>query len=336
MMCSLTQCTGARVAAMRAKQTGLTIVELMVSMTLGLLVVMAATALLLSTKSGYITQDEIARLQDTGRYAIENVARAVRQAAYENWDKDDAPVVATATFSANVAGLDAHGLKESSTGIDSPVSASVNGSDILALRYFGAGAGSGGDGSILNCAGFGVGAAATRESADQSRGWSIFYVGVTSGEPELRCKYHGKTSWSSDAIARGVESFQVLYGIDTDGDGLANQYVTASAINTLDDALILVGADTNAKSIDKNRKTNWKKIVVIKIALLVRGSQNARTDALATQYDLFGKAYSDANAAHDRGTRIKESDLPAAVRNRLRKVFSVTIQLRNQAAGGTT
>src|SRR5438034_11325590 len=109
----LTQRTGARVATMRARQTGLTIVELMVSMTLGLLVVMAATALLLSTKSGYITQDEAARLQDTGRYALENIARAVRQAAYENWDKDDAPVVATSTLSANVAGLDAHGLKES-------------------------------------------------------------------------------------------------------------------------------------------------------------------------------------------------------------------------------
>ena len=315
------------------RQAGVTLVELMVSLTLGLLVLLVATALLLSSKAGYTTQDEATRLHETGAYSTEIIARALRQAAYENWDKDMAPVLTTPTMSANVAGLDARSLKESPAGISSPVMNAVNGSDVLAVRFFGSGTGVNGDGSIINCAGFGVAAPGSQASAEQDRGWSIFYVAMSDGEPELYCKYFGKTSWATAAIARGVESFQVLYGIDTDGDGAPNQFLTAVAINALDDALALSGADAAAKAADKNRKTNWKKVAVVKVALLVRGSQNARSDALTTQYDLFGKDYGDTNGATDSGTRIKESTLASVARNRLRKVFTLTIQLRNQTAG---
>ena len=49
------------------------------------------------------------------------------------------------------------------------------------------------------------------------RGWSIFYVAANGdGEAELRCKYRGASGWGADAIVRGVDSFQVLYGVDTD------------------------------------------------------------------------------------------------------------------------
>ncbi len=315
-------------------QAGLTIVELMVSIALGLLVILLAIALLLSSKSGYVAQDEGTRIQDTGRYAIESISRAARQAAYENWDKEEAPIVNGATISANIAGLDGQRLKENSPGIASPAGPSVNGSDVLAVRFFGVGAGVNGDGTVLNCAGFGVGAPHSKETADEDRGWSIFYVAPdSSGEPELRCKYQGKSGWTSDALARGVESFQVLYGVDADADGLPNQFLTASAVQALDDALIPVGDTAAARARDKNKKTYWKKVVVLKIALLVRGSQKARTDALTMEYDLFGKGYSDTNAAADPGTSIKEAELPPAMRNRLRKVFTITVQLRNQVAG---
>jgi len=69
---------------------------------------------------------------------------------------------------------------------------------------------------------------------------------------------------------------------------------------------------------------------------LVRGSQSARDDAMNAQYDLFGPDYGAANASKDLGTRIVERDLPAAVRNRLRKVFTLTIQLRNKSQGSQT
>lgn len=316
-------------------EAGLTLVELMISITLGLFVVMAATALLLSTKSGYVAQDDDAHIQDTGRYALENIARSVRQAAYENWDASEAPVLADATVSANIAGLDSRSLKNNTYGIEFPVSKSVNGSDVLAVRFFGAGSGDDGDGTMLNCAGFGVAAALSKDAAEEGRGWSIFYVAESAtGEPELYCKYQGKKDWTSAAIARGVESFQVLYGLDTDGDAMPNRLVTATAINALDDALVLEGATAEEKARDKNRKTHWKKAVVIRIALLVRGSGRTRVDTLATEYDLFGKEYADTFAAADPGVRIREEDLPESVRNRARRVFALTIQLRNQSGGG--
>ncbi|OGB26483.1 MAG: pilus assembly protein PilW [Burkholderiales bacterium RIFCSPLOWO2_02_FULL_57_36] len=315
-------------------ESGLTIVELMVAMTVGMLVVLAATSLFLSTKTGYIFQDEGARLQETGRYAIESITRAVRQAGHENWGNDAAAFLSTPEISANIAGLDASSLKESDPGIDAPLSKSINGSDVLAVRFIGSGTGTGGDGTLLNCAGFGV---AQPINLEIDRGWSIFYVAADkSGEPELRCKYFGKTSWNTEAIARGIESFQVLYGIDTDADGLSNQFLTASAINKLDTLLLLEGPNASSRNIDKNRKTHWKKVVALKIAILVRSGQVARADPQAREYDLFGKDYADMNAAIDVGTRVKEAGMSAANRNRHRKIFVSTIQLRNHAAGSGT
>jgi type IV pilus assembly protein PilW len=112
----------------------------------------------------------------------------------------------------------------------------------------------------------------------------------------------------------------VLYGVDTDNDGLANRFLNATAIDKLD-------KDSGTGS---NSLTNWKKVVVIKLALLLRGSQNARADAPTAAYDLFGKDYADKYAATDTGTRIKEAGLPSAERNRVRKLFTASIQLRNQ------
>lgn len=328
--------------ALRARfnEAGLTLVELMISLTLGLLVVAAAMALLLSTKSGYATQDEEAVLQDTGRYALENIARSVRQTAYENWDSIEAPVVSKADISTSINGLDAFSLKATSIGMQTPIPTSINGSDVLAVRFFGSGPQPMGDGTIANCAGFSVPAAVSQSSAEDDRGWSIYYVAESvSGEPELYCKYLGDKddkSWNAQAIARGVESFQVLYGLDTDDDGLANQLLTATDINALDDTLVLEGASAEAQQRDKNCKTYWKKVVLVKVALLLRGERSTRGDAQKVQYDLFGKDYAASHGTEDAGTTINEIKLDNAVRNRMRRVFATTIQLRNRSSGSAT
>jgi type IV pilus assembly protein PilW len=317
---------------MKSRQGGLTIVELMVSLGLGLLVAAAAMALLLSSKASYVVHDEAALLQETGRYATEVMARGLRQAGYENWGRDASAILNTPEVSASIAGLDARSLKETETGIDFPLMKSINGSDVLAIRFIGTGARPNGDGMTLNCGGFGV---AEPMDLEVDRGWNIFYVAADkSGEPELRCKYFGKTAWTSEAIARGVESLQVLYGIDTDADGMPNQFLKAATIHDLDQALVLVGNNAFERNIDRNRKTHWKKVVVVKLAFLVRGSQDAYMGTLASQYDLFGSHYADLNGAHDIGTRIKVESLPSSTRKRLRKVFSLTVQLRTHVAGG--
>jgi hypothetical protein len=68
------------------------------------------------------------------------------------------------------------------------------------------------------------------------------------------------------------------------------------------------------------------------MALLVRGAQNAPSDASTVEYDLFGKDYADVHASTDIGTRIKAAALP----KRVRRLFTAVIQLRNQSSGSAT
>ncbi len=325
-----------RCALPQKNQRGLTIIELMVSLALGLLVVLAATALLLSTKSAYSMEDDLTHINDTGRFVTETVTRSVRQSGYRNWDADDGPMPTSADVAASIRGLDARSLKANTNDLDVPLSSAVHGSDVLAVRFFGSGSGKG-DGTTVNCAGFSVGAPASGTTTEDLRGWSIFYVGAdASGEPELRCKYEGNSGWTADAIARGVESFQVLYGIDTDGDGIPNQLVNASAIDAMDDAQDAIKSSGATSALATKQPSNWSKVALVKVALLVRGAQNVRGDALTGRYDLFGSAYSDAQAARDPGTTIKDGELSTAVRGRLRKVFSFSIPVRQSNTGGAS
>lgn len=317
----------------RRRHAGLTLVELMVSISLSLVVVLAATLLLLSSKSAYLTNDDAVVIQESGRHALEIIARALRQSGYQDWDGGGVVRQAGAKESASLTGVDARSLKSTGTAMDAPVSKSVNGSDVLGIRYHGAGFGDQGDETMLNCAGFGVPSSLEGVSGGE-RGWSIFFVAEdAAGEPELRCKYKGKNSWTAVAIARGVESFQILYGLDSDGDGVANAFLNAKHIDTLDESLLLTGASSAEQAADKNRKTHWKKIVAIKVAILMRGENPVRSDVLTKTFDLFGKDYADAIGDTDPGTRITEKTLPAKSRNRMRKIFVATIQLRNQDMG---
>jgi type IV pilus assembly protein PilW len=200
----------------------------------------------------------------------------------------------------------------------------VGGSDVLAVRFSGAGAAPGGDGSMTSCAGFGVGA--------QEDGWSIFYVARNAaGEGELRCKYRGKTSWGADAVIGGVDTFQVLYGLDTDlpPDGVANQYVSAAVLDQLDDALVLDAATPEARERERLRRTHWKRIASIRIGLVVHGDRPARTGEEPMVFDLFGRAYSDSFGGTDRGVRLAEAPMPEQLRRRERKMFASSVLLRN-------
>ena len=313
---------------------GMSLLELLVALSLGALLMLAASTVLLATSGSYGEQSASARLDDNGRYALDTIARAVRQTAYVNWDSSAAPVAHAAYDSASIAGLDARSLGKNSEGISGALPDAVQGSDVLALRYYGVGKEEGGDGSVLNCAGFAVGAAQT----EAQRGWSIFYVAQgADGEGELRCKYRGANGWGADAIIRGVDSFQVLYGLDTDTppDGVANRYVNASALDAYDAALVLVGADAAARQRDLHRRTHWKRVASVRVALLLHG-EAGQVDKMAelgpAQFDLFGKAYAEAHGAGDTGVRIARAALPAATRSRLRQLVQTSIMLRNGPA----
>lgn len=315
-------------------QGGLTLVELMISLAIAMFIVLAGTALLVSAKSSYLAQTENVQIQETGRFALEVIARAIRQAAYANLDPVEGAVASVDATGAAIIGMDAKSLRSRSPEITSPLGKSINGSDVLAIRYFGAGEGRDGDGSILNCAGFGVGAPSKKRATDSDRDWSIFYVAEdSSGEPELYCKYFGNESWASQSIARGVESFQVLYGLDTDGDGIPNRFLNATEVEVQRNAGGVVNPGATGHTSNSAPGSPWENVVAVKIALLIRGSRALADNRAPSEYALFGEGYSSASAASDIGVAIREADMPNEIRKRERKVFNSIVQLRSRTRG---
>lgn len=293
-------------------QRGATMAELLVAMAIGLAVLLAAGTLLVSANAAYVAQVNAAAVDDSGRYALEIVGRALRQAAYVDWEHTDVAGGVDDAVPARLAGLDGATLGKASAGIANPLPGAVNGSDVLAVRFAGAD-----DGSTNSCAGFPV--------AANQEGWSIFYVARNAqGEAELRCKYRGAGGWNADAVVAGVDSFQLLYGIDTDAvpDGVANRYVNASTIAALDDAIVPAGASAAERERDRLRRTWWKRIVSVKVALLLHGAQEPSGYPGGRVFALFGAAYD----APDTGTRLREADLAAGARaGRYRRLFAATV-----------
>lgn len=65
-----------------AKQRGVTLIELLVSMLIGLFLIAGVVQSVVSAKHSYLHQDEFARMQENGRYALEYLTSEVRMAGY--------------------------------------------------------------------------------------------------------------------------------------------------------------------------------------------------------------------------------------------------------------
>lgn len=64
------------------KQRGLSLIELMIAMVIGLVLMLGVTQVFLSTRQVYSNQEAISRIQETGRLAMEFIARDVRMAGF--------------------------------------------------------------------------------------------------------------------------------------------------------------------------------------------------------------------------------------------------------------
>ena len=74
------------------KQQGFTIVELMVGAILGLLILAGAISMFISNKRIYTEQDEMGRLQENARFAMEMLIRDIRMAGHTGCNDDAATV----------------------------------------------------------------------------------------------------------------------------------------------------------------------------------------------------------------------------------------------------
>jgi len=276
---------------LRKQQAGLTIVELMVSMTLGLLLTIAIAQIFLGTRQTYASQDENARMQETARFALQLIERELRMSGFVRNGSTGtysvaSPVIAAADDS-------------------NPSGAGLNDSDEFTVRFFGSddAAGTAADNTVINC----IGESARLNETVVDR----FYIAAgASGEPALFCRSirPSNTAVTTDTeLVSGVESMQLLFGEDTNADRTADRYL-----------------GRNDVALDMER------VVSVRISLLVRSAQQVATGADTRKYNHFGTAYAAADTppASDAGAVFNSAG--ASLDRRLRRLYQTTVALRNR------
>ena len=323
-------------------QRGLTLVEFLVAIAL-MMMVTAATVALYSVNSGSNkTVDASQGLDDTARYVFEIVGQTIRSAGYpgavpEESDAGaprrtvanvfDACAASAATTPCPILGFDNSKVVDSQGAVGQKNSGGINSSDALAVRFNGASGASvksrdegRGDESFTTCAGTAVGLT-TEES---QLGLSVFWVKELNGEPELYCseEYNSPGAGASagwkrpkpQPMARGVESFQVMYGVDCAGpatpcvsDGVPDRWVSASDVGD----------------------TNWRNVRAVRIGMILRGPPGSSTARKAADSDdeylyPLGEDFLGTQATIGNGLKFK---VPRD--GRLRRVYISTFMLRN-------
>ena len=326
-------------------QRGMTLIELLVAMTLGLLIALAAAAALLVSRQGFTAVDASSQLRDNGRFLQSIVQRLGVQAGY----KDLGFATNTAAQPNSPAGMGPEGIRPYVFGLNNASRTSTNtwdqgtartstqlgyGSDILVLRYQTSTtnpAAAASDETIIDCAGI---APTTAPMGADDTIVSILHVGVGSdGEPALMCSRSntGDAPYDTQPLVQGVENFQVLYGVD--GVAPGNTVVPlATAPDSIPERYLRANQLTIAGN-DVATYANWRRVRSIRIGVVLRGGAGSAVDRTSqTFYPLgvskgstsgtLGSAF--ANTTNDPG-----SIFTPAVDGRLRQTMTFTVHLRN-------
>ena len=336
------------------RQRGFSLVELMVAMTIGLIVLAGVAYLYVESRQSFRSMDNLSRMQESARYALEIVSRDIRMAGYRGCASSSGEFHNTLNKNSESAynfGLPINGYDAAGAGWSPALpsdAGGLSGLDVLP----------GTDAIILRSA-FGGGVTVTKEpgnisavvkvtapndlepgdivmvtnckaasvlqiTAPYGKGQENIVHNTGAGSPgnltkDLGEKYSdsgGKiikmqsksyfirtgadgrpALWQFDnykpavgdnpaEIANGVENMQILYGLDTTGDGIVENYVKADAV------------------------ANWEQVAAVRISLLVAGNDdNVTTSKQKYTYN---------------GGPVEALD------QRLRQVFTTTVSVRNK------
>lgn len=155
-------------------------------------------------------------------------------------------------------------------------------------------------------------------------GSTIYYIGTgTSGEPALFRRTlgvdsSGNTTFNSEELVEGIENLQVLYGEDTDGDGIP---------------------DPKSGETYPYRKagdvTDWGKVIAVRFGIIARALANLNADRKTANrvedtkaLDIDGDGNADFTGTETTSTT---SDTGVTTKDRLydRRMFRTTVLLRN-------
>jgi len=121
------------------RQRGFTIVELMVAATLGLLILAGAISMFISNKRIYTEQDEMGRLQENARFAMNMLIKDIRMAGHTGCNDDAATVTNHITGAGTATNIHSfipvEGSENGGNWQPSGASTDVGSSDGISLRY---------------------------------------------------------------------------------------------------------------------------------------------------------------------------------------------------------
>ena len=308
----------------RSCQGGLSIVELLVSIAVGLLVSLTVMYAYISGSKMQAVQSDHVRLSDTARVALSVLTDQVMQTGYANIYALNKPAAGFSTLTPALRGSDG-----SSSGL--PVTPGT--SDELTVRFFGENLDASqtiSDSSMKTCTGQ---ALARDEMVRQT--FKVIYPTVATSEPVLVCETQVLSNAGSSVlsaveivhIARGVENFQIMYGVDFQGRATNGAIDSSLPADGIVDAY-LSAADINAATGAMTANRLWESVVSVRVSIVVRtksegGAQIAadRTASYAIPIESFPGI--TPAMSNELGDYTPPQD------GRLRKQYIKTIAIRN-------
>jgi type IV pilus assembly protein PilW len=243
------------------RRAGFTLVELLVAIAIGMALTVVVAQLFYHSRTTYTTTEDVSRMQENMRFAFQMLNRTVQLAGFHTAPNAEIDTVFTPATPVIVGVEGASGAPDS-----------------LTISYEGSGPAIGtADGTVTDCNGAAVAAGAIAVN--------VFTIAVDSnGQNALFC--------NGVAAVPDVDSMQILYGEDTDGDLAVNNYLNASQVTDM----------ANVRS--------------VRLALLfrTRSVNSAVAVDSTTTYDLHGTVLGPFN---DRLIR-RQMVSTIAMRNRLR------------------
>ncbi|MGY8523810.1 PilW family protein [Paracidovorax citrulli] len=310
---------------------GSTLVEVLIGAALGAVVATAATVAMRVVLSGYRTAAAELQRDQQGQQALDAIAHLLRHAGWRPggggaWPHGRTP-------SPPLMGRDDCG-KPSIDGVPQCGGPGVGASDALLIRFGGADsdpdlglASMERDRYMTDCSGFPVPAGAGEDYATTN----VLYIGSGSdGEPQLLCRYPGRADgaqgatsssergggrgggnagWATAVLARGVETMQLRFGVDNDGDGTVDTFVRAGSIG----------------------EAGWRRVLAVRVALVLRAT-DGRHAGEPSPGSIALMAPLRAGEGEGKGESEDDADTvfhPATARTSLRRVFATTVRLRN-------
>jgi type IV pilus assembly protein PilW len=331
------------------KQQGLSLVELMIAIVLGLILVAGVIELFVNNRQVYRVQDAQSRLQENGRYAMKVLTQSIERAGYLGCATRSALNINNILNTPNtyiwdittpIEGQEATGANSWDPSRDASTNDSIGGSDILTIRTIeppelrilshpttdtpgsadiSVGSGNGLKAGDVVLAHDCVAGAIFQITADPSSGNIEHADGSgTPGNSSETLGYNFGAGWINKIA---TNSFYIRLRENASVPSLYRKTANDASVELvegIDSMQVRYGVDTTGNgSADAyqtaNQIGNWNNVVSVRISLVMVSVENNLTVDGAQSYNLEGNTITP----NDR---------------RLRRVFTRTVTLRNRVS----